>query len=96
MSGVCRSALAVILSTLAVQLVEKEVSEAARKLHTNLSEHLGPNVVRTPADLMSEGKIMTATYDAVCARTGQPISAGEQVMYFQEQGLVRLDAIKAS
>jgi len=89
----CQVAQAAALSILASVLKEEAAKKsklttgAFEKTHEAVANAFSPSLPRTPG-AETAGKPMKATFDGVCARTGDPIPKGESCYYVHGEGLV--------
>lgn len=95
LAGFCRNAKAAQLDLLARKLVAANplvntpLPAPVAKLDAAVGAVLDPNAARTAVN--PTGGTIKATYDGVCAESGQPIKKGDNVRYVIGKGVVKAD-----
>lgn len=87
----CRQAQGKSMGILAQQISADEVLETTKALHTAMGTAISKSLPRTRAELIP-GHPMIASNDGVCCRSGQAYKKGDQVIYYENEGVGRADA----
>ena len=87
----CRQAQGKSMGILAQQISADEVLETTKALHTAMGTAISKSLPRTRAELIP-GHPMIASNDGVCCRSGPAYKKGDQVIYYENEGVGRADA----